>query len=180
MKTQFAETVTIPEGITCHIVNGELHCSKSGVSVKKKISIPGVEASLSEHILTFVNKKANRRDRSSIKALSAHLSNMFKGLAEPFVYEMEMCNVHFPMTVKVEGKEVIITNFLGEKEKRRADIVDNVKVEVKGTKIFVTSAEKESAGQTAANIETATKISKRDRRVFQDGIFITSKCGRAI
>jgi len=36
----------------------------------------------------------------------------------------------------------------------------------------------EDAGQTAANIERATKIKGFDPRVFQDGIYIIEKPGR--
>jgi large subunit ribosomal protein L6 len=180
MKSEFTHTVTAPEGVTCHLAHKELHCSKGGVAIKKSVSLPGVTVSLSGQIITFVTKKANRHDRAAVKALGSHIENMFAGLKEPFVYEMEVCNVHFPMTVKVEGKSFVITNFLGEKQKRVATILPEVAVEVKGSKVIVSSADKEKAGQTAANIETATKIAKRDRRVFQDGIFITSKCGRSI
>ena len=41
--------------------------------------------------------------------------------------------------------------------------------------VTVTGSDREKVGQTAANIERACKIKKRDRRVFQDGIYIVSK-----
>jgi len=53
-------------------------------------------------------------------------------------------------------------------------------VEIKGNQITISSNNVERAGQTAANIEKATKISKKDRRVFQDGCFITEKPKGAI
>jgi large subunit ribosomal protein L6 len=81
------------------------------------------------------------------------------------------------MTLKKEGDYLIVTNFLGEKTPRKSLILKGVNVEIKGKEIFVTSHDKELAGQTAANIERATKVRNRDRRVFQDGIFIVSKPG---
>jgi len=41
--------------------------------------------------------------------------------------------------------------------------------------VKVSSIDKEKAGQTAANIELATRIKGYDPRVFQDGIYIVKK-----
>ena len=48
-------------------------------------------------------------------------------------------------------------------------------MEIKGDKVTVTGTDVEKAGQTAANIEQSTRISSRDRRVFQDGIFLVRR-----
>ena len=90
------------------------------------------------------------------------------------------CNVHFPMNVKAEKGKLIVKSFLGETTDRIAKILEGVKVEVKGNQVVVSGFNKETAGQTAANIEKATRLTGRDRRIFQDGIFITEKCGRVI
>ena len=121
--------------------------------------------------------KANKKDIANIHAQAAHIRNLFKGLNEQFVYEMAICNVHFPMTVKVEGNKLAITNFLGEKVPRSANILPGVEVKIEGSKIKISSADVEKAGQTAANIEKASRVTNKDRRIFQDGIFITHKPG---
>ena len=79
------------------------------------------------------------------------------------------------MSVNVEGNKLKIKNFLGEKIPREASILDNVKVQVKGNEILVDGYDLEKTGQTASNIEQSTRITNRDRRVFQDGIYIVKK-----
>ena len=59
-------------------------------------------------------------------------------------------------------------------------IKEGVKVAVEGDKVKVEGTDKELVGQTAANIETLTKIKGRDRRIFQDGIFIINKGGKEL
>lgn len=180
MRHIIHEEIVLPEGIGAHVRNGTLTCTKGSVSVSRKIYVPRLDVKIHEGKIVLHCEKGNKRDFAAIKTLEAHIRNLFAGLAEPYTYELEICNVHFPMTVKVEGHKLVITNFLGEKEKRIAHLSPAAHVEVKGQQIIITSPEVEAAGQTAANIEKATHITKRDRRIFQDGIFITSKCGRAI
>jgi len=88
---------------------------------------------------------------------------------------MKVVYAHFPINVSVEGKLVVIKNFAGEKTPRHAHIFGDVKVDVKGQDIVLKGLDREEVGQTAANIETATKIRRKDIRVFQDGVYITSK-----
>ncbi len=71
--------------------------------------------------------------------------------------------------------EFVIENFLGERSPRRTRIVGETKVVVQGDQVVLTGSNVEDVGQTAANIERATKIRGFDPRVFQDGIYITSK-----
>src|SRR5690606_1375479 len=98
-----------------------------------------------------------------------------KGVTEGFTYRMKIVYAHFPMSVKVAGDSVVIENFLGERHPRRARIVGDTKVQVKGDEVEVSGINKEDVGQTMANIEQATRIKGRDPRVFQDGIYLVSK-----
>ncbi len=72
----------------------------------------------------------------------------------------------------------MIKNFLGEKVDRILEVPDGVDVEIKKEIITVKSPNKELAGQASANFETATRIRGRDKRTFQDGIYIIEKGGK--
>ena len=98
---------------------------------------------------------------------------MFIGLTDGYIAKLKIVYMHFPFTIKINGNEVLINNFLGEKKPRKTTIVGDCKMEVKGDEITVTGINKDDVGQTTANLERATWIRARDRRVFQDGIFRT-------
>ncbi len=103
--------------------------------------------------------------------IEAHVNNMIKGVTEGYTVKLKIVYMHFPFTLKTSGKEISINNFLGEKTPRKTKIVGDCKVEVKGDEITITGINKDDVGQTAANLERATWVRARDRRVFQDGIF---------
>jgi len=175
MKNPIQEKIQIPEGISCSYINKILTCTKDSTIMERKISLPGTEIKINNNEISLNCKKGNKRNYKTIKSNIAHIKNMFSGLQEKFVYKLESCNVHFPMTLKVEGTYLVISNFLGEKVPRHAKILPNVEVEIKGQKIEVSSYEKEAAGQTAANLEKSTKIKSKDKRIYQDGIYIVEK-----
>jgi large subunit ribosomal protein L6 len=75
----------------------------------------------------------------------------------------------------VQGDEVEIENFLGEKAPRHAKVRGDTQVQVDGEEVTLTGPNKEDVGQTAADIEQLTRVNDKDTRVFQDGVYITQK-----
>ena len=118
---------------------------------------------------------ANRRVKALVGTIAAHIENMIIGVTKGFRYKLKIVYSHFPVTVKVQGDKVIIENFLGEKAPRVAKILPGVTVKVQKDDVIVEGIDIEAVGQTAANIEQATKVKDKDRRVFVDGIYIYEK-----
>ena len=131
-------------------------------------------------IVLFSRGNFTKREKRLINTNAAHIRNMIRGSLKPYEYKLKICSGHFPMSVSLEKESIIVKNFLGEKIARKAKVVNGSNVTIKGDEITVTSSNKEVAGQTAANIEQCTRITNKDRRVFQDGIYIISKGGKSV
>ena len=170
-------SVTIPEGVTASL-------SEDGV-----VSIQGPKGNLSRQ---FTNSNLDlfqeggalivRTDmpRRKTKALAgtwnAHLNNMVKGVTDGFTYNLKAVYSHFPMTMSVKGNVFVVNNYFGERVPRNAAILSGVEVKVNNkVEVVVSGIDKENVGQTAANIEKCATVKNRDRRVFQDGIYLINK-----
>lgn len=178
MKDKISSKLQIPEGISCELKGKVITCKKGSVSFSRELELPKISVSLSGNEIIFSCEATSKRELKLINSNIAHMKNVFVGLEKEFTYVLEAVNVHFPMTLKVDKGLLLINNFLGEKKPRIAKIHPNVKAEVKGQKITLTSHDKDAAGQTVSNIERATKVKNRDRRVFQDGIYLVERPGR--
>ncbi len=173
--TGISNTITLPEGITATLNEAVLTMKGPAGENSRDYFNPLVQLAQKDNSIIVSSRSVKRKFTRVLNTIKAHINNQIIGATDGFTYELKICSGHFPMTVKKEGSEVVVTNFLGEKIPRRAIILPGVDLEIKGEDITVKSSEIENAGQTAANIEKATFIKKRDRRTFQDGCYITSK-----
>ncbi len=167
------QTVEIPDEVESTYEDGVLKLEKNGNSVSKRLEHAQVDVETSNGEIVL-SADSDRQDIKSISnAFRGHVLNMVEGLESEHEYRMKAVYAHFPMDVSVQGDEVVIDNFMGERNPRTAQILDGVSVEIDGEEVVVRGPNKEKAGQTAANIEQACKKGDRDPRNFQDGVYIT-------
>jgi large subunit ribosomal protein L6 len=169
------DKIKIPEG--CQLTSKGFIVSAKGpkgtndraaLSSYLTLTVQGQEA-------VIMSESGNKKAKREIYTASAHIRNLLRGVKEGYEYKLKICQGHFPVTVKATKDEFSIKNFLGEKVPRVMSVAPGVDIKVEGQNIKVSGIDIEKTGMTAAQLEHLTFISKRDRRIFQDGIYIIEK-----
>ncbi|AEN06119.1 50S ribosomal protein L6 [Halolamina sp.] len=168
--------LTIPDDASAEIDHLDLTVEGPNGSVTRRLWYPDVTVSVEDGSVVIESPDdADAKTYATVGTFESHVNNMFYGVTEGWTYEMEIFYAHFPMQVEVQGEEVVIENFLGERAPRRTPIRGDTQVEVDGEEVTLSGSDKEAVGQTAADIEQLTRVSGKDNRVFQDGVYITQK-----
>lgn len=171
-------TIEIPQGVNINIDNINVSISGPQGQLQRKLWYPGVAIKKADSELIVETNILRREQAAILGTYESHLKNMITGVTKGYEYKMKVVYSHFPIQIKTDGNKVIIANFLGEKKARKANILGNTKVTIKGDQVILNGINKEEVGQTAANIRQATKIKRFDPRVFQDGVYLVEQSGR--
>ena len=168
--------LSIPEDVSAEIDHLDLTVEGPNGSVTRRLWYPDVTVSVEDDSVVIESPDdSDAKTNATVGTFESHITNMFHGVTEGWTYQMEVFYAHFPMQVDVQGEEVVIENFLGERAPRRTPIRGDTQVEVDGEEVTLSGSDKEAVGQTAADIEQLTRVSGKDNRVFQDGVYITQK-----
>jgi len=180
MKKEIFKEIKIPKEVEVSLDGTTLTVKGEKGELKRKFKTDKIIFEIKDDKIIMGNKKATKKEKKMINTNISHIKNMIKGVREGFEYKLKAVFSHFPMTIEIKDDIAVIKNFIGEKVPRKVKLPKGVNVKINGQDITITSPDKEAAGQAAANLETITKIRLRDRRVFQDGIFMTNKAGKEI
>ena len=169
------DLIKLPDGVKATLKGRSLTLKGPKGELTRKLKESRVEVKLESDGIVIRCDLPRRAEKAELGSFASHVRNMIHGVQNGYEYRMKTVFAHFPIKTTVKGNVLMIENFLGERAARKADILPGVKVDPKGDQITVTGIDLEKVSQTAANIETATKVRNRDIRVFQDGIYITQK-----
>jgi len=167
--------VQIPENVDGTLDDRIVTIKGEKGEVIRDFSHAPIKISLDGKTVTVQASWPRKKEAALVGTIRSHIQNMIKGVTTGFTYKLKIVYSHFPITVKVVGNQLTITNFTGERNPRNAKIMGTSKVILKGDDIIVQGINLEDVSQTAANIQNSTKIRNKDPRVFLDGIYVYEK-----
>ncbi len=168
----------IPDDVSAEVDHLDLVVEGPNGTVSRRLWYPDVTVSIDDGEVVIESEEDDAKTMSTLGTFESHARNMFHGVTEGWEYEMEIFYSHFPMDVSVQGDEIVIENFLGEKAPRRTPVHGDTDVDIDGEIVHLSGPDIEAVGQTAADIEQLTRVTDKDVRVFQDGVYITQKPNR--
>ena len=175
----FKEELEIPKGVKVSLEGGH-HIRVKGPEgdITKDFShIRGIKVAIEGNKIIFSTNFPKSGTLALVKTIMSIVSNLIIGVQNNYKYISKIAYSHFPCSVRVDEKNkmIFVENFLGERAPRKAKFPNSVKVEVKGDDVYFIGPDKETLGQSAANVKRACRIRKKDPRVFQDGVYLYRK-----
>ncbi|HIH39183.1 TPA: 50S ribosomal protein L6 [Candidatus Woesearchaeota archaeon] len=177
---ELKQTVSIPEGVSVALHHNKITAKGQHGEISRIWNEPRITVKVENNQVTISSKNATKKQKRIIATTRAQIRNIVNGVKNGNEYKLKVCASHFPMQIAMEGNTIVIKNFFGEKIPRKTNLPKDVQVKIQGDKISVTGPDVEKVGKTASLIEQTCRIANRDRRVFQDGIFLIEKNGKTI
>lgn len=175
----YLQELVVPEKVSVDIADSKVKVSGEKGSLEKIFSDQlrgtGIKIEKVENKVKVSSENDERKVKAIIGTIRGNIKNMIDGVTKGFTYKLKIVYSHFPITVKIEKDKVVIQNFLGERVPRVAKILGGAQVKLEGQEVIVTGTNLDDVSQTAANIEQKCRIVGYDKKIFQDGIYITMK-----
>ncbi len=175
IETVQQTAIEFPEGVKAALQGRTLSVKGKLGEAKKEFDKINVNIAVDGNKVLISPFSTKKKDNVIINTVTSIVNNMVTGVTKGFTYKLKVVYAHFPITVKTKGNQILVENFVGERSPRVSQIVGDCKVSVEGDDIVVKGVSLEDVGQTAANVELATKIRRKDQRIFLDGVYIYHK-----
>ncbi len=176
---QIEEMYEIPKDVTFTLKGKEVTVKGKKGSITKDFShARKIDISTKGKKVFFNAEFPRTKTVALVYTLKNLLNNMVDGVQQGYVYRMKIVYSHFPITVvpPKKGKtEVLIKNFIGERAARGTHSIGDVAIKATKEEVIISGCDKETVGQTCANIQKKCRIKDKDKRVFQDGVYVYQK-----
>ncbi|CDP08217.1 unnamed protein product [Coffea canephora] len=116
-----------------------------------------------------------RKTTAAIRTALSRVENLITGVTKGYCYKMRFVYAHFPINASITNSNcsIEILNFLGEKNVRKVDMLEEVTVirsEKVKDELVLDSNDIELVSRSAALINQ-----NKDTRKFLDGIYVSEK-----
>ena len=172
---KFETEVDIPQNVNVTLKNFMMRVEGPLGKTHKNFKKIPVNININDNKIILKASGTRKKHYAILNTAKSIIQTLCDGVIDGYTVKMKIVFSHFPITVKLEDKKVLIENFQGEKAPRISRIWGKSKVTPKGDDLIITGPVLTDVTQTAAEIQSKSKVKNKDHRVFLDGIYRYSK-----
>lgn len=169
---EISKTIQVPESVAVTLDGKKVNVKGKKGNLMRDFSFATITIEGDGKNIRIWAKWPRKKEAALVGTITSHIQNMITGVTKGYSYKLKIVFSHFPISVKLQGKSILIENFTGERRARSIDLIGDVKVKIEPDDIIIEGIDLEDVSQTAANIEQATRVRNKDPRVFLDGIYV--------
>ena len=170
--TEVSRTILVPDDVEVSVEGREVTVKGAKGTLIRQFSYAPVLIEKQDKTIRVWAEWPRKKESSLVGTIHSHIQNMITGVQKGFTYKVKIVFSHFPISVKTKDKLVLIENFTGERSPRKAKTIGDVKITVQSEDVIIQGIDLEDVSQTAANIEQATRVKRKDPRIFLDGLYV--------
>ncbi len=169
---EISRTIQVPDDVTLNLQGKIVSVKGEKGSLTRDFSFATIAIDVDGKNVRLSAKWPRKKESALVGTIYSHIQNMITGVTKGYTYKLKIVFSHFPISVKLEGKNLVIENFTGERKARYTKLLGNVKVKIATDDIIISGINLEEVSQTAANIEQISRVKGKDVRVFLDGLYV--------
>ncbi|CAJ1008376.1 putative Ribosomal protein L6 [Leishmania naiffi] len=182
VKIKSLSTLQIPEGVTVEVRGRKVTVTGKRGTLTKDLSHLQLDFRVDKKNRTFTAIRwfGSKIPIACLNTTKTHVQNMITGVTKGYRFKVRCAYAHFPINVSLDGPNIEVRNFLGEKRVRRQTVPSTVKVsqtdpsKVKDEIVF-DGNDLEQVSREAAVLHQMCLVRKKDIRKFLDGIYVQTK-----
>ena len=156
--SKFEEELDIPDSVQVTYKSQMLQVTGPLGKTHKSFKKIPVDITINEKKIMLKATGTRNKDFAIMRTAKSIIRNICEGVVEGYTIKMKIVFSHFPITVKVNEKNVLIENFQGERAPRVTKIWGDTKVTPKGDDVIITGYVLTDVTQTAPEIENGTRF----------------------
>ena len=169
---EISKTIQVPEDVDVSLEGKKINVKGAKGTLTRDFSFAPISIEGEGKNIRIWAKWPRKKEAALVGTIHSHINNMITGVTKGYSYKLKIVFSHFPISVKLQDKTILIENFTGERRPRRIKTLGSVNVKIEPDDIIIEGSNLEDVSQTAANIEQATRVRRKDPRVFLDGIYV--------
>ena len=120
---EVSKTIQIPDDVEVSVEDRKVTVKGQKGTSTRDFSHAPISVKVEEKTIRIWVEWPRKKEAALVGTLHSHIQNMITGVRKGFTCKLKIVFSHFPISVKVKDKTVLIDNFTGERSPRKVKIM---------------------------------------------------------